>query len=240
MERISVVAPVYNEKDNISRFIEKVENSLKKGFDSYEIILVNDGSTDGSKEILNEEAKKNGHVKVFHFTKNNGQTAALDFAFKKASGDLVLMMDSDLQTDPEDVYTLLPYIKEYDMVNGKRETREDGLKRKISSVIGNSVRNYITGDNIKDTGCPLKLFKKEVVKSFYLYEGMHRFLPTLAKINGFKVIEIPVKHYDREFGYSKYGVFNRLFKGLKDAFAVRWIKQRKLKYQVEIGEDKNV
>ncbi|WP_027128015.1 glycosyltransferase family 2 protein [Fusobacterium perfoetens] len=240
MERISVVAPVYNEKDNISRFIEKVENSLKKGFDSYEIILVNDGSTDGSKEILNEEAKKNGHVKVFHFTKNNGQTAALDFAFKKASGDLVLMMDSDLQTDPEDVYTLLPYIKEYDMVNGKRETREDGLKRKISSVVGNSVRNYITGDDIKDTGCPLKLFKKEVVKSFYLYEGMHRFLPTLAKINGFKVVEIPVKHYDREFGYSKYGVFNRLFKGLKDAFAVRWMKKRRLRYQVEMGEDKNV
>lgn len=240
MERISVVAPVYNEKDNISRFIEKVENSLKKGFDSYEIILVNDGSTDGSKEILNEEAKKNGHVKVFHFTKNNGQTAALDFAFKKASGDLVLMMDSDLQTDPEDVYTLLPYIKEYDMVNGKRETREDGLKRKISSVVGNSIRNYITGDDIKDTGCPLKLFKKEVVKSFYLYEGMHRFLPTLAKINGFKVVEIPVKHYDREFGYSKYGVFNRLFKGLKDAFAVRWMKKRRLRYQVEMGEDKNV
>lgn len=240
MERISVVAPVYNEKDNISRFIEKVENSLKKGFDSYEIILVNDGSTDGSKEILNEEAKKNGHVKVYHFTKNNGQTAALDFAFKKASGDLVLMMDSDLQTDPEDVYTLLPYIKEYDMVNGKRETREDGLKRKISSIVGNSVRNYITGDDIKDTGCPLKLFKKEVVKSFYLYEGMHRFLPTLAKINGFKVVEIPVKHYDREFGYSKYGVFNRLFKGLKDAFAVRWMKKRRLRYQVEMGEDKNV
>lgn len=240
MERISVVAPVYNEKDNVSRFIEKVENSLKKSFDSYEIILVNDGSTDGSKEILNEEAKKNGHVKVFHFTKNNGQTAALDFAFKKASGDLVLMMDSDLQTDPEDVYTLLPYIKEYDMVNGKRETREDGLKRKISSVVGNSVRNYITGDDIKDTGCPLKLFKKEVVKSFYLYEGMHRFLPTLAKINGFKVVEIPVKHYDREFGYSKYGVFNRLFKGLKDAFAVRWMKKRRLRYQVEMGEDKNV
>ncbi|NME35645.1 MULTISPECIES: glycosyltransferase family 2 protein [Fusobacterium] len=240
MERISVVAPVYNEKDNISRFIEKVENSLKKGFDSYEIILVNDGSTDGSKEILNEEAKKNGHVKVYHFTKNNGQTAALDFAFKKASGDLVLMMDSDLQTDPKDVYTLLPYIKEYDMVNGKRETREDGLKRKISSIVGNSVRNYITGDDIKDTGCPLKLFKKEVVKSFYLYEGMHRFLPTLAKINGFKVVEIPVKHYDREFGYSKYGVFNRLFKGLKDAFAVRWMKKRRLRYQVEMGEDKNV
>lgn len=123
------------------------------------------------------------------------------------------------------------------MVNGKRETREDGFKKKLSSFIGNSVRNFITNDDIKDTGCPLKLFKKEVVKSFYLYEGMHRFLPTLAKMNGFKVIEVPVRHYDREFGKSKYGISNRLFKGLKDAFAVRWMKQRKLHYQFDIGEE---
>ena len=100
-------------------------------------------------------------------------------------------------------------------------------------------RNFITNDDIKDTGCPLKLFKKKVVESFYLFEGMHRFLPTLAKINGFKVVEVPVRHYDREFGVSKYGVFNRLFKGLKDAFAVRWMKTRKLKYVIEKGEENN-
>ena len=92
--------------------------------------------------------------------------------------------------------------------------------------------NWITGDDIQDTGCPLKLFKKEVVKSFYLYEGMHRFLPTLAKINGFKVIEVPVQHFDRKYGQSKYGVWNRLWKGLKDAFAVRWMAKRKINYQL--------
>ena len=237
MNRISVIAPVYNEKDNITRFIEKVEESLKKEFSSYEIILIDDGSTDGSREILDKEATKNGHVKVYHFTKNNGQTAALAAGFKVATGNLVVTMDSDLQTTPEDIYTLLPYLENYDMVNGKRETREDGFKRKLSSLVGNGVRNFITKDNIQDTGCPLKLFKKEVVDSFYLYEGMHRFLPTLAKINGFKVIEVPVRHYDREFGTSKYGVWNRLFKGLKDAFAVRWMKQRKLKYVIEVNND---
>lgn len=237
MNRISVIAPVYNEKDNITRFIEKVEESLKKEFSSYEIILIDDGSTDGSREILDKEAAKNGHVKVYHFTKNNGQTAALAAGFKVATGNLVVTMDSDLQTTPEDIYTLLPYLENYDMVNGKRETREDGFKRKLSSLVGNGVRNFITKDNIQDTGCPLKLFKKEVVDSFYLYEGMHRFLPTLAKINGFKVIEVPVRHYDREFGTSKYGVWNRLFKGLKDAFAVRWMKQRKLKYVIEVNND---
>ena len=239
MKRISVVAPVFNEKENIQRFISKVEEALKKEFDSYEIVLVDDGSSDGSYEILDEEAKKNGHVKVFHFTENNGQTAALDAAFKQCTGDLVLMMDSDLQTDPNDLYLLLGYLGDYDMVNGRRETREDGFIRKISSFIGNAVRNFITGDDIKDTGCPLKLFKKKVVDSFYLFEGMHRFLPTLAKINGFKVIEVPVRHYDREYGVSKYGISNRLFKGLKDAFAVRWMKKRKLKYVIEKGEKEN-
>lgn len=236
MTRISVVAPVFNEEENILRFIKKVEEVLKKGFKSYEIVLVNDGSTDRSKEILDREAENNGHLKVYHFTKNNGQTAALDAGFKKCTGDLILMMDSDLQTDPNDLYILLKYIDRYDMVNGKRITREDGIKRKISSFVGNTVRNIITGDDIQDTGCPLKLFKREVVESFYLYEGMHRFLPTLARINGFKVVEIPVRHYDREFGKSKYGIFNRLFKGLKDAIAVRWMKQRRLRYEFEKGE----
>lgn len=236
MTRISVVAPVFNEEENILRFIKKVEEVLKKGFKSYEIVLVNDGSTDRSKEILDREAENNGHLKVYHFTKNNGQTAALDAGFKKCTGDLILMMDSDLQTDPNDLYVLLKYIDRYDMINGKRITREDGIKRKISSFVGNTVRNIITGDDIQDTGCPLKLFKREVVESFYLYEGMHRFLPTLARINGFKVVEIPVRHYDREFGKSKYGIFNRLFKGLKDAIAVRWMKQRRLRYEFEKGE----
>lgn len=236
MERISIIAPVYNEKENIKRFIEKVEIALKKRFDSYEIILVDDGSTDGSKELLDREAERNGHVKVYHFTKNNGQTAALAAGFKACTGDFVVTMDSDLQTDPEDIYILLAYITEYDMVNGRRATREDGINKKISSLIGNGMRNLITGDDIKDTGCPLKLFKKEVVDTFHLYEGMHRFLPTLSKINGFKVIEVPVRHYDREYGQSKYGVFNRLFKGLKDAFAIRWMKKRKLSYEFEKGE----
>ncbi len=235
MQRISVIAPVYNEEENVSLFIKKVEDALKKDFTSYEIILINDGSTDGSKEIMNREASQNGHVKVYHFTKNNGQTAALAAGFEKCTGDIVVTMDSDMQTDPEDIYTLLPYLDKYDMVNGRRATREDGIKKKLSSMIGNGMRNLITGDDIQDTGCPLKLFKKEVAKSYKLFEGMHRFLPTLARLNGFNVVEVPVRHYDREFGVSKYGVWNRMFKGLKDAFAVRWMKSRMLKYEFENG-----
>lgn len=233
MKEISVIAPIFNEEENIVRFIEKTESALKKQFKNYEIILVNDGSTDKSKEILNEQALKNINVKVYHFTKNNGQTAALAAGFEICVGELVITMDSDLQTDPEDIYVLLPYLKDYDMVNGRRATREDGVAKKIQSKIGNKIRNLITSDNIQDTGCPLKLMKKEVAKSYKLFEGMHRFLPTLARLNGFKVTEIPVRHYDREFGVSKYNALNRMFKGLKDAFAVRWMKSRILNYKFE-------
>lgn len=233
MKRISVIAPIYNKKENIELLVEKIKTTLKDRFTSYEIILVDDGSTDGSSEPIEKIASTDPHIKDYHFTKNNGQTAALSAGFKYCTGDIVVTMDSDLQTDPEDIYLMLPYLDKYDMVNGKRTTREDGFKRKISSLIGNRVRNFITKDNIKDTGCPLKLFKKDVVKSFYLFEGMHRFLPTLAKINGFSVIEVPVHHFDRMYGKSKYGIRNRLWKGLKDAFAVRWMSKRKINYELK-------
>ena len=230
---ISVVIPAYNEKDNILPMAKRVELALQKGFKDYEIIFINDGSTDGSYEILEDLKKKNSNIKVYHFTKNNGQSAAIDAGFKKSEGKLVLMMDGDLQTDPEDVYELLKYIPEYDVVNGRRATREDGFKRKLASKIGNGFRNMVTGDNIQDTGCPLKLFKQEVVKSYRLFNGMHRFLPTLAKYMGYKVTEVPVRHYDRLYGESKYRVFGRGFKAFKDVFAVRWMKNRMLTWKIE-------
>lgn len=233
MKKISVIAPVYNEEDNIIRFIDRVEKAVIKEFNEYEIVLVNDGSSDKSREIMDEQARVNSSVKVYHFTKNNGQTAALAAGFELCSGDIVVTMDSDLQTDPEDINKLLPYLEEYDMVNGRRATREDGIAKKLQSKIGNGVRNYVTGDNIQDTGCPLKVMKVEVAKSYKLFEGMHRFLPTLARLGGYKVTEVPVRHYDREFGISKYNAFNRMFKGLKDAFAVRWMQKRMLRYEVE-------
>ena len=227
---ISVIAPIYNEKENINRLIENVEKVLKNNFKTYEILLINDGSTDGSRKILDD--LNNENVRVVHFEKNCGQTAATAAGFKYSKGNIIVTIDADLQTDPEDIMVLYQYLENYDMINGRRATREDGIVKKVSSWVGNTARNLITGDNIKDTGCPLKLFKKEVAKSYCLYEGMHRFLPTLAKINGFRVTEVPVKHYDRMFGQSKYGVWNRLFKGLRDAFAVRWMKKRHINYKV--------
>lgn len=230
---ISIIAPIFNEEANVDRLVKKIEVVLKSNFATYEILLINDGSTDKTREILDN--LNNENVRVFHFEKNCGQTAGIAAGFKKAEGNFIVTIDADLQTDPEDIMVLYSYIDEYDMINGRRATREDGIIKKLSSWVGNTMRNLITSDNIKDTGCPLKLFKKEVAKSYCLYEGMHRFLPTLAKINGYKVIEVPVRHYDRIYGVSKYGVWNRFFKGFKDAFAVRWMKKRHLNYKI-LGE----
>lgn len=230
---ISVVIPVYNEEENIYLMVDKIEESFSGKFKEYEIIFVNDGSYDDTYEKLEKLKKINPHVKPYHLIKNSGQSAGIDLGFKKSNGDLILVMDGDMQSDPEDVFKLMEYIPNYDMVNGKRATREDGFKRKLASKIGNGFRNFITGDNIEDTGCPIKLFKRKVVKSYVLFDGMHRFLPTLAKYRGFKVIEVPVKHFDRIYGQSKYKVFGRGFKAFKDVFAVRWMKHRLLKYEVE-------
>ena len=229
---ISFVIPVLNEEENIPLLVQKLEETVKYHFDSYEFLFVDDGSTDKSREILLEISKEKQYVRPIIFKKNCGQTAALAAGFRLSQGDIVVSMDGDLQSDSLDIYLMIPYLKEYDMVNGMRKTREDGIIRKISSLVGNGFRNFLTGDNITDTGCPLKVFKKEVVKSFYLYKGMHRFLPTLAKINGFKVTEVPVSHYDRIFGKSKYGVFNRLFTGFEDVLAVRWMKKRRVDYEI--------
>ncbi|NBD25698.1 glycosyltransferase family 2 protein [Paenibacillus glycinis] len=232
MVKLSIVAPIYNEEENILLLHEAITNAVQSKVDSYEIVLVNDGSKDRSAGILNELAAADPAVKVIHFTKNCGQTAAIFAGMKESSGELVALIDADLQTDPRDIFKLMPYIPNMDFVNGKRVRRKDTLVKKVSSRIGNGVRNWLTGDKIYDTGCPMKLMKREVADSYYLYEGMHRFLPTLAKINGFKVIEIAVSHQERQHGVSKYGVFNRAFVGLMDAIVIGWLRKRVIRYQI--------
>ena len=143
---ISVVIPIYNELENLPYLLDEVTKTLKNSFKTYEIIFVNDGSTDGSYELLEKIKLSNSFTKVFHILENSGQSAAIDLGFKKATGDLILLMDGDLQTDPNDVTELIKYIPEYDFVNGCRIKRSDGLKRDLASKIGNGFRNFITGD----------------------------------------------------------------------------------------------
>lgn len=232
MIELSIVAPIYNEEENISLLYESIISTMLNKIEHFEIILVNDGSTDNSSHILNQLTLQDPHVHTIHFSKNYGQTSAIWAGMKHATGKYIALIDADLQTDPSDIFKLLPYLANYDFINGKRVNRQDTLTKKISSKIGNNIRNVITNDTIQDTGCPLKLFKREIIPTLYLFDGMHRFLPTLVKINGFRVIEIPISHKERVYGKSKYGILNRAFVGLIDTFVIGWIKKRQLKYEI--------
>ncbi|MBB6634604.1 glycosyltransferase family 2 protein [Cohnella thailandensis] len=232
MKELSVVVPLYNERDDLMRLYFAITGALDPFIGEYEIILVNDGSTDGSETLLDRIAENDPRVRVIPFQRNYGQTAAISAGLKMAEGCFIALMDGDLQTYPEDILKLLPYMQEFDFANGTRVERKDTLLKKISSRIGNGVRNRVTGDRVQDTGCPMKVFKSDVAQSFNLYEGFHRFLPTLARMNGFRVVEVPVGHRERTAGHSKYGVLNRAFVGLMDAIVIGWLRKRTINYRI--------
>ena len=232
----SVIIPIKDERENLVPLL----TSLSKVMDSYEasrsrpyeILFVDDGSSDGSGEELDRLAAQHRQVRVLHLDRNYGKTCALDAGFKQSSGDLIIEIDGDLQQDSEDILKLLPLTATYDLVCGWRQQRQDGFVKKMSSRIANRVRNFFTHDGVHDTGCPLKIFRRPVLERIRLFEGMHRFFPALALMHGFTVTEVPVRHYARIHGVSKYGMGNRLFKSLYDLIAVRWMQQRVLRYRI--------
>lgn len=231
----SVVIPIKDERDNLAPLTERVLKVLEAREESrtapYELLYVDDGSTDGSSDVLDQLARNYPPVRVLHFDRNYGQSSAFDAGFKHSTGALVITMDGDLQNDPADIAALLPLAQRYDVVCGWRTTRHDNLVRKLSSRIANAVRRSVTGDTVHDTGCSLKVFRRSVVERLQLFTGMHRFFPALALMHGFSVTEVPVQHYPRAHGVSKYGVGNRLFKSLYDLIAVRWMQARVLRYR---------
>lgn len=233
---ISVVIPIKDERDNLRPLTDQLLKVLQAREESdtapFEIIYVDDGSSDGSSELLGRLAAEHPSVTVWHFDRNYGQSAGFDAGFKRSTGALIATMDGDLQNDPADIGVLLAHAKDYDLVCGWRTNRHDSLIRKISSRVANAVRSAVTGDRVHDTGCSLKLFRRPVVDRLQMFTGMHRFFPALALMHGFTVTEVPVRHHPRTHGVSKYGVGNRLFKGLYDLIAVRWMQTRVLRYRV--------
>src|SRR5947199_1445273 len=232
MPDLSVVFPVYNEEENIPILLDEIAKALD-GKWAYEIVAVDDGSTDRSLDVLRASRAKHPMLRVLAFEKNSGQTAALDAAWRAARGTYVVSLDADLQNDPADIPAMMAaqQMSGSDMVIGVRVNRNDTWSRKMQSRIGNGVRNWITKDKITDTGCSLKLVRRDAIDRVTLYTGMHRFLPTLVRMRGYKVIEMPVNHRPRQFGVSKYGAMNRAFRGLADCLAVRWMSKRMLDYK---------
>jgi glycosyltransferase involved in cell wall biosynthesis len=231
---LSLVFPVFNEEENIPILLDEIAGALRGTSWSYEMVAVDDGSVDRSLQVLRDSRAKHPNLRVLTFEKNSGQTAALDAGWRAARGRSIVSLDADLQNDPADIPKMMRKLEESgaDMVIGVRVNRQDTWARKIQSRIGNGVRNWITRDQITDTGCSLKLVRREAVERVRLFTGMHRFLPTLVRMQGYNVVEMPVNHRPRKFGVSKYGAMNRAMRGLADCFAVRWMSKRMLNYKV--------
>jgi glycosyltransferase involved in cell wall biosynthesis len=230
---LSVVIPVFNERDNIGPLLAEIDAVLQPLGLSYEIVVVDDGSTDGSDAVLKQLRGPHPSLRVVSLTRNAGQTAAMDAGFHRSRGATVVTLDADLQNDPADIPKLLVHLEGYDAVVGVRRNRRDNLVRRVSSRVANYVRNRLSDEHITDTGCSLKAFRRPALEHLVLYNGMHRFLPTLIKMEGFRVREVTVGHRPRRHGQSKYGIGNRLVPSFMDLMAVRWMKKRKLRYEVK-------
>jgi len=223
---VSVVVPIYNEVESIPHLLEAIASTLTASELNYEIICVDDGSTDGSAEFLRKEAQTRSDLKAIILRRNYGQTAAMSAGFNHASGKAIVTLDADLQNDPVDIPLLLGKLEEgYDLVSGWRKNRQDGaLKRLLPSKIANWLIRRTTSVNIHDYGCSLKAYRAELVADMNLYGELHRFLPALAYIEGARITEIPVRHHARRFGQSKYGL-SRTFRVLMDLLTILFMKK---------------
>ncbi len=223
---ISIVIPVYNEEENVRPLWDALRPVLALLNRTWEVVLIDDGSKDASLQRMTDVRREERRVRVIQLPRNSGQSAAFWCGFKHARGGIVVTMDADLQNDPQDVPLLLEEMKNADVVIGWRHERRDTLVKRVASKIANGFRNWITGESVHDVGCSLKAFKRDVFGCMYPFRGMHRFYPTLARIGGWRVSEVKVRHHARTRGKSKYGILNRLFGPLADCFAVRWMKKR--------------
>jgi len=236
---ISVVSPCYNEEDNLADLVGSIDGALAPLGRAFEIVIVDDASTDSSLSVLRSLLSAHPALRVLALARRAGQTNALDAAFKATRGRFIVTIDADLQQDPADVPRLLDMLSDCDMVTGWRQKRMDNLLRRVSTKIANYVRNRLSGESIHDSACSLKVYKRACLERIRLYNGLHRFMPTLAKMQGFSVREVPVSHRPRTRGKAKYGVFNRVFRAFADLLAVRWMKKRLLSYEAaEIHPDK--
>jgi glycosyltransferase involved in cell wall biosynthesis len=220
---LSIVVPVYNEEENIAPLYTEITDALANLGLSYEIIVVNDGSQDGTMARLRAVQERDRRVVVIDFRRNFGQTAALSAGFDHSNGEVIITLDGDLQNDPRDIPLLLDKIKDYDIVNGWRKNRQDkALSRKLPSKIANKLISWVTGVKLNDYGCTLKAYRKDVIKTIKLYGEMHRFIPAIASAMGITYCEVPTHHRARRFGKTKYGI-SRTIRVILDLMTVKFL-----------------
>lgn len=228
----TIIVPVYNEEDNIPRLEEKLQGFLTKSLMKTCVLFVDDGSTDKSVSGIREICERNNDFFFLELKRNSGLSAALKAGFDYSFSEHVGYMDADMQTDADDFNLLLPELKEYEFVTGIRANRKDSPFKNLQSKIANGYRRMMTGDGVADTGCPLKVMRTEYAKRIPMFNGMHRFLPALILLQNGKIRQIPVRHYPRMAGESKYHLWNRLTGPFIDCFAYRWMKKRYINYKI--------
>jgi dolichol-phosphate mannosyltransferase len=229
---LSLVIPCYNEEENIAALLSRVGGALAGIGKPFEVIVVDDGSTDRSPHLLDDAMRQYPWLRILRLSKNSGQSAAFEAGFAAARGQVIATIDADLQNDPEEIPRLLPMLAECDMVTGWRKDRADSFFRRRQTAIANKIRNWLSDETVQDSASSLKLYKAHTVKGLKLFNGAHRFMPTLVKMRGYTVIEVPVKHSPRHAGTAKYGLRNRALRAFIDLLGVRWMKKRYLRYDV--------
>lgn len=229
----SVVIPLKNEEENLIPLTQEVAAVMRSLLEPFELIYIDDGSTDGTLGVLQSLSKDYPEVAVLSFDRNYGQTSAFDAGFRRARGSYVITLDGDRQNDPQDIPKLLALKETYDLICGVRHKRKDSLFKKGISCVANWVRSGLIGDGIKDTGCSLKVYKKSSLDRIKLFHGMHRFLPALFLLEGYSIAQVEVNHRKRGAGKSKYTLFNRSFNTIADLLAVYWMRKRALRYKLE-------
>lgn len=233
INKISLVIPVYNEEENLHDLYQEVLLALESEPRNWEIVFVDDGSKDRSLDIMKALAAQDERIRYVTFVANCGQSAAFAAGFAYADGDVVITMDADLQNDPGDIPGMLAaYEQGVDMVIGWRANRQDTLAKRYASKFANWVRNRISNETVRDTGCSLKIMRADMARNIPMFKGMHRFLPTLMKCQGAQVAEVKVNHRARNKGVSKYGIWDRAFSSAYDLLAVRWMQKRFIVYRI--------
>ncbi len=232
----TIIIPIYNEEDNLIRLEETMNQYLSKSIKQTEILLINDGSKDKSLALIKEICNRNQAFHYISFDKNYGLSAAIKAGFDTVQSKWVGYIDADLQTDPEDFNKLLALADQYDLVTGVRADRKDSFVKNMSSKIANSIRRAFTNDGMDDTGCPLKVIDAEKAKKIPMFKGLHRFLPAMILLQNGTVTQVPVKHFPRIAGKSKFNLWNRLLGPLMDCFAFVWMKKKYINYKIQERE----